>query len=115
MRRLGSRSPLWVGAMLAAAIPLTLRTLWAAGEGPTKTAAPPKLPLGVSRALYEISVPEDAIPTEARTRLGEKLFNDKRLSSDDSVSCATCHDPEKGFVDHKPQSEGVGKQRGQRN
>ena len=115
MRRLGSRSSFWVGAMLAAAIPLTLRTPWAAGEGSTKAPAPPELPLGVSRALYEISVPADAAPTEARIALGEKLFNDKRLSSDDSVSCATCHDPEKGFVDHKPQSEGVRKQRGQRN
>jgi len=39
--------------------------------------------------------------------LGEKLFNDKRISVNDKVSCATCHDPAKGFVDHKPLAEGV--------
>jgi cytochrome c peroxidase len=31
------------------------------------------------------------------------------------VSCATCHDPKEGFVERKPVSEGVGKQKGQRN
>jgi len=77
--------------------------------------AVPDLPLGVSRAMYEISVPADRWPTTDKVALGEKLFNDKRLSIDDSTSCATCHDPQKGFVDHKPQAEGVKKQRGQRN
>jgi cytochrome c peroxidase len=80
-----------------------------------KPAALPSLPLGVSRVMYELSVPADAAPTSAKVALGEKLFNDKRLSVDDSVSCSTCHDPKRGFVDHKPQSEGVKKQRGQRN
>jgi cytochrome c peroxidase len=77
--------------------------------------APPSLPLGVSRVMYELSVPQESIPTPEKVALGEKLFNDKRLSVDDSVACSTCHDPKRGFVDHKPQSEGVKKQRGQRN
>jgi cytochrome c peroxidase len=47
--------------------------------------------------------------------LGEKLFNDKRLSLDDSVSCATCHDPAKGFVDGKDRSVGIKNQKGMRN
>jgi cytochrome c peroxidase len=47
--------------------------------------------------------------------LGEKLFNDQRLSVDDSVSCATCHVPAKGFVDAKTVSEGVKQQKGTRN
>ena len=53
--------------------------------------------------------------TPAKVALGEKLFFDTRLSSDKTVSCATCHEPSKGFVDHLPTSEGVGRQRGQRN
>jgi len=78
---------------------------------------PSDLPLGVSPVLYKISVPPGGEPTPAKAALGEKLFNDKRLSVNDTVSCATCHVPEKGFVDHKPLSEGVGapKQRTQRN
>src|SRR5689334_10145825 len=74
----------------------------------TAIAAPPeKLPLGVSRELWVISVPEGAEPTPAKVALGDKLFNDVRLSTNDKVSCATCHDTTKGFVDHKPLAEGV--------
>lgn len=76
---------------------------------------PKDLPLGVSRVLYAISVPADRVPTAEQAKLGDKLFDDKRLSSDGTVACNTCHDPKRGFVDHLPTSEGVGKQRGQRN
>jgi cytochrome c peroxidase len=71
-------------------------------------AAPPeKLPLGVSRELWEVSVPQGYEPTPAKIALGDKLFNDVRLSTTDKVSCATCHDTTKAFVDHKPLAEGV--------
>src|SRR3954468_20745198 len=69
---------------------------------------PPDLPAGVSAVLYRIAVPADAAPTPEKVALGEKLFNDKRVSVNDQVACATCHDPTKGFVDHKAHSEGVG-------
>ena len=83
---------------------------------PLSTAHVPKnLPLGVSAALYAVSVPADRVPTPAQIALGDKLFDDKRLSVDDSVSCATCHDPKRGFVDHEVTSKGVKNQRGQRN
>lgn len=78
--------------------------------------SPPALPIGVSPQLYAISVPQP--PTQAQIQLGEKLFNDKRLSSDGTVACATCHDPAKGFTDHRDESgtsAGVGGQHGQRN
>ncbi|PTL81055.1 cytochrome-c peroxidase [Vitiosangium sp. GDMCC 1.1324] len=78
-------------------------------------ASPPKLPIGVSSALYDISVPPDRRPTPERVGLGEKLFNDKRLSADDSVSCATCHDPKRAFTDGKATSVGIKNQVGQRN
>ena len=103
----------WMGLAVAAVVPLglTLPRLWAAGEAKPV----PELPLGVSRVLYDLSVPPGAVPTKEQIALGDKLFNDKRLSVDDSVSCATCHDPQKGFTDGKPQAEGIGKKRGQRN
>jgi cytochrome c peroxidase len=40
--------------------------------------------------------------------LGQKLFFDKRLSSDGSVACVTCHSSEKYFSDDQALSEGIG-------
>jgi len=40
--------------------------------------------------------------------LGEALFFDSRLSSDNSISCSSCHQPEMAFTDGKPKSVGVG-------
>src|SRR5438105_6570096 len=76
-----------------------------------------RLPPGVSAVLYELAVPPAAAPTPDRVALGDKLFNDKRLSVNDQVSCATCHDPARGFVDHKTVPDGVAApaQRPQRN
>jgi cytochrome c peroxidase len=37
--------------------------------------------------------------TIAKAQLGEKLFYDNRLSSNNTRSCGTCHDPGKGFTD----------------
>lgn len=79
-------------------------------------AAPPeKLPPGVSEVLWRLSVPRGGEPTPDKVKLGEKLFNEKRLSLDDSVSCATCHDANLGFTDRKAQSTGVKNKLGTRN
>jgi len=101
---------------LGIAIAATAFAAWlGAPQAADPPPVPPALPLGVSRVMYEISVPADRWPTQEKVALGEKLFNDKRLSVDGTVSCSTCHDPKRGFVDHKPQSEGVKQQKGQRN
>ena len=39
--------------------------------------------------------------------LGRVLFYDKRLSADNSKSCASCHKQEKAFADDKPLSDGI--------
>ncbi|MCK0147080.1 c-type cytochrome [Arenibacter sp. F26102] len=39
--------------------------------------------------------------------LGRYLFFDPALSADQTISCATCHDPNKGFGDGLPVSKGV--------
>jgi cytochrome c peroxidase len=44
----------------------------------------------------------------AKIALGRRLFFDTRLSLDHSMSCATCHDPEKGFTDALRLSPGFG-------
>jgi cytochrome c peroxidase len=53
--------------------------------------------------------------TPAKVSLGRKLFFDKRLSVDNSVACATCHDPAAGFADPRPFSVGVRGRSGERN
>jgi len=40
--------------------------------------------------------------------LGRRFFFDERLSGDGTISCATCHDPERAFTDGKALSEGKG-------
>jgi cytochrome c peroxidase len=53
--------------------------------------------------------------TKERVALGKKLFFDKRLSLDNSISCASCHVPEHSFSDPKTVSVGVGGGLGFRN
>ncbi len=48
----------------------------------------------------------------AKAALGEKLYNDKRLSGDNTVSCATCHDLALGGTDQLRVSDGIRKQQG---
>lgn len=47
--------------------------------------------------------------------LGRRLFFDKDLSIDRSVSCATCHEPEHAFADRRPLAVGVLGRVGKRN
>src|SRR6185437_14243541 len=43
----------------------------------------------------------------AEISLGRRLFNDKALSADGSVSCSGCHRPEHAFSDGKRVGEGI--------
>jgi cytochrome c peroxidase len=51
-------------------------------------------PLG----LPPVPVPEDNPATSEKIRLGRKLFLDRRLSNNGTLSCAMCHVPEQGFA-----------------
>jgi len=55
----------------------------------------------------EMIVPDNNHLTEARINLGRKLFFDNILSSDSSVSCASCHKPALAFSDSIALSMGV--------
>jgi len=53
--------------------------------------------------------PSNAVEAQpAAAALGRALFNDARFSRDGSVSCASCHAPDKQFQDGLPVAEGVG-------
>jgi len=68
-------------------------------------------PLG----LPPVSAPPDNPPTAETIALGRRLFYDPRLSVDNTVSCATCHNPALAFSDGRQVAEGVRQQKGRRN
>jgi cytochrome c peroxidase len=47
-------------------------------------------------------------PSITPEALGEQLFNEKTLSKDSSISCASCHKPEFAFADTAAFSIGIG-------
>jgi len=70
---------------------------------------------GVPEALRTALIPPipATLPVDAKkAELGRKLYHDKRLSGDDTVSCATCHDLAKGGTDQEKVSDGVRGQKG---
>ncbi len=52
----------------------------------------------------EIPIPKENPQTPGKVELGKKLFFDRRLSGDGTMSCVTCHDPEQAFTDGLPIS-----------
>lgn len=70
------------------------------------------IPLGLDLFM---PVPDDNPITAERIELGRQLFFDRRLSRDGSLSCATCHDPERGFADARPIAVGIDGRQGRRN
>ncbi len=62
-----------------------------------------------------VPAPADNPSTPEKVALGKKLFFDKRLSLDGTVSCASCHDPHKAFSDQLTTSVGIKGQRTERN
>lgn len=59
------------------------------------------------RELPSVVYPEDNFPTSERIRLGKMLFEDKRLSRTNEISCASCHKSEFAFADNTPTTKGV--------
>ena len=52
--------------------------------------------------------------TKGKYELGHQLYFDPRVSLDGTVSCATCHNPDKGWTDGGPVSTGIEGQTGNR-
>lgn len=69
-------------------------------------------PLG----LPSVPVPSNNPITNEKIALGRKLFFDRRLSINDTFSCAICHIPEQGFTNNEIESAvGVEGRSGKRN
>jgi cytochrome c peroxidase len=74
-----------------------------------------EIPAGFDAVVWEAFIPADNVLTPDRVKLGHKLYFDKRLSADGTVSCATCHDVTRGFADQLAVSKGIEDQEGRRN
>jgi cytochrome c peroxidase len=57
-------------------------------------------------ALPEVPIPSANPSTPEKIELGKMLYFDNRLSGDKLTSCATCHDPAKGYADGLSLAEG---------
>jgi cytochrome c peroxidase len=62
-----------------------------------------------------MNIPQDNQYTDERWQMGKKLFYDKRLSVNMTISCADCHDPNLAFGDDVRVSLGVDNRAGTRN
>jgi cytochrome c peroxidase len=90
-----------VGAALTVVLLLGLAWLWLAKSSPQPAPAPTAPLAGSIASAREFIVP---LPSEIsvdpkKVELGKRLFHDARLSHDDSVSCASCHNLSKGGAD----------------
>jgi cytochrome c peroxidase len=71
-----------------------------------------KAPLGLD---LHVPAPETNPLTREKIALGRRLFFDKRLSRDSTISCATCHDPARAFADGRRVARGINASEGVRN
>ncbi|TRZ55137.1 MAG: hypothetical protein D4S02_18245, partial [Rhodocyclaceae bacterium] len=84
----------WLGVVLLSMVALT-----AFGQ----PGIPERTPVLLARqlGLPGIPVPPDSPVTRARVALGRTLFMDRRLSHNNTLSCAMCHVPEQGFTSNE--------------
>jgi cytochrome c peroxidase len=73
--------------------------------------AAPGVPEPLKAALIR-PIPAKLEHDPAKAALGEKLYNDKRLSGDGTLSCASCHDLALGGTDQQYVSDGIRGQKG---
>jgi cytochrome c peroxidase len=63
----------------------------------------------------DMLIPADNPMTVEGVALGRKLFYEKKLSGDNTISCASCHSAENAFTDPKKYSVGIDGIEGNRN
>ncbi|QEF98013.1 Cytochrome c551 peroxidase precursor [Stieleria maiorica] len=73
------------------------------------------LPKGLDAAKGNLFIPADNPMTRAKIELGRQLYFDPRLSNDNTISCASCHDPAQGYGAQTQFGVGVRGQEGGRN
>jgi len=88
-----------------------------AGDDPSKPVTQVNIQiLGPQKVgnLPPVVSPPDNPQTTLKILLGKQLYFDTRLSKDNTISCASCHNPAMGWSDAGPTSVGINGQRGGR-
>lgn len=76
----------------------------------------PQLTLNIPLGFPELNASLNANrPTKYGVELGEKLFHEKRLSADNTISCSSCHIQGNAFADNNAQAIGIQNRVGLRN
>lgn len=87
-----------------------LRSLYSKGQ-----AYWPAIQTSDGRSVEPMSLLPVASPKPEHVALGDKLFHDVQLSRNNTVSCATCHERDKGFHDGRTTAVGIDGKIGTRN
>lgn len=102
MQTLKTIASLMLGASLLAAC---------SGQRPT-----PPATAGITQLVRQSLPATGARPrNEAEVGLGLRLFFEPKLGANNAMSCASCHQPGRGFSNGEPNALGVAGQRGNRN
>lgn len=72
------------------------------------------VPLGLPPLTPKVYVPAANPITKGKYELGRQLYFDPRVSLNATVSCATCHNPARGWTDAMAVSIGIAGQTGSR-
>lgn len=109
--KVGARGLFWgATSVIACLLAVGISRVFAGDAVASPAAQLPKVPLG----LPAVPVPDNNPLTLEKIELGKQLYFDRRLSSDNSVSCADCHDPKKGWSNGEQFATGFKKQKGGR-
>jgi cytochrome c peroxidase len=115
-----------VAAALVTNLPGAFRVSRIASSAPVAVKLPPVVPIDLpdvftpyrftmSRAFPIPDLPRDNPLIVERIRLGQKLFSEKALSRDRTISCASCHQADAAFTDRLPLTRGIAGREGTRN
>lgn len=97
-----------LGTVAVAGALMTLCSICLLGSQPSAGAEP-------TLGLPPLPIPADSPQTPEKVALGRTLFLDSRLSADGTVSCSTCHQPERAFADGRAVAQGIQHRTGTRN
>lgn len=99
------------------AVVASLLLIYKAAGNRERSAVPAGKPLSIAAplGLPPVPVPANNPVTAETVALGKRLYFEKALSVDKSISCASCHEPDQGFAYAQAVATGVQGKKGTRN
>lgn len=109
-KQMDSHKLRWITTLLLASLLLAGLVLWLSQMNSASQVQTPEITAKLSEppsANFFSPLPQQEKQRSLRASLGEKLFHEARLSADNSISCASCHNLQRGGVDGTRVSKGV--------